>query len=163
MSPSLAERLVGAWILESYEADGPDGTVSTPFGPDATGLLVYGADGRMTVQVMDPRRPRWERRAAEDERRAQVTAAADGYIAYAGRFEVEETRRADGHPPRRDQSRPELGRAAAAPHGRARRQPAAPDRQPLEVAGRTTIPRLTWRRSASAAGRSTPSSQDSAR
>ena len=64
MSTSLAERLVGAWVLESYEADDPDGTVRTPFGPDATGLLVYGADGRMTVQVMDPRRPPWERRAS---------------------------------------------------------------------------------------------------
>jgi len=93
MSTSLAERLVGAWVLESYEADDPDGTVRTPFGPDATGLLVYGADGRMTVQVMDPRRPPWERRAVTpDGDRLRLTA------------------------------------------------------QPLEVAGRTTIPRLPWRR-----------------
>ena len=163
MSTSLAERLVGAWILESYEAHDPDGTVRTPFGLDAAGLLVYGADGRMTVQVMDPRRPRWERRAPEDERRAQVTAAADGYIAYAGRFEVEET------------AVPTVihhVEISLVPNwvGRPQRRTVALDgtrlrltARPLEVAGRTTIPRLTWRRSASAAGRSTPSPQDSAR
>jgi hypothetical protein len=53
----------------------------------ATGVLVYGADGRMSVQVMDPRRPRWGREASDAER----SAGARGYIAYAGRFEVEES------------------------------------------------------------------------
>jgi hypothetical protein len=145
-SPSLAERLVGAWVLEAYEAEDPDGTLREPFGPAPLGLLGYGADGRMAVQVMDPRRPRWERRAPEGARRAQMSAAADGYIAYAGRYEVEE---------------------AAAPTvvhhveislvpnwvGRAQRRAAVLDgdrlrltAEPLEVAGRTTIPRLTWRR-----------------
>jgi lipocalin-like protein len=148
----LAARLVGTWLLEAYEAEDPDGTVSAPFGPDATGLLVYGADGRMAVQVMDPRRPRWDRRASEADRRAQVTAAADGYIAYAGRFEVEETPVPTvlhhvewslvpnwvGRPQRR----------AVVLDGDRLRLTA----QPLEVAGRTTIPRLTWRRDG-AAGR----------
>jgi hypothetical protein len=86
----LAERLVGTWLLEAYVSDEPDGTVREPFGPDATGVLVYLPDGRMAVQVMDPRRPRWARGADGDERRAQVAAAAEGYIAYAGRFEVED-------------------------------------------------------------------------
>ena len=146
MSPSLAERLVGAWILESYEADDPDGTVRTPFGPDATGLLVYGADGRMTVQVMDPRRPRWERRAGRG--RAPRPGHGRGGRLHRLRRPLRGRgdRRADGHPPRRDQPRPELGRAPAAPHGRARRRPAPPDRPAAEVAGRTAIPRLTWRR-----------------
>jgi hypothetical protein len=100
----------------------------------------------MTVQVMDPRRPRWERRAPEDERRAQVTAAADGYIAYAGRFEVEET------------AVPTVihhVEISLVPNwvGRPQRRTVALDGDrlrltapPLEVAGRTTIPRLTWRR-----------------
>jgi lipocalin-like protein len=87
---TLRDRLVGAWVLESYEAHGPDGTVHEPFGSEPAGLLVYGADGRMAVQVMDPRRPRWAREATDEQRRAERAAAADGYIACAGRFEVED-------------------------------------------------------------------------
>src|ERR1700754_5082688 len=90
MSESLAERLVGAWILEAYEAEDPDGSVRTPFGSAPVGMLVYGPDGRMAVQVMDPRRPRWERRAAGAERLRQRGESAEGYIAYAGRYAVEE-------------------------------------------------------------------------
>ena len=44
----------------------------------------------MAVQVMDPRRPAWERRADEPERLRQMGTGATGYIAYAGRFDVEE-------------------------------------------------------------------------
>jgi hypothetical protein len=146
MPKSLAEQLVGAWVLETYETEDPDGTVREPFGPQAIGLLVYGADGRMAVQVMDPRRPGWERRAPEDERREQVTAAADGYIAYAGRFEVEEA------------ALPAVVHhveISLVPNwvGRPQRRLVALDgdrlrltAQALEVAGRTTIPRLSWRR-----------------
>jgi hypothetical protein len=100
----------------------------------------------MAVQVMDPRRPRWKRRAPDAARRAQMSAAADGYIAYAGRYEVEET------------AAPIVVHhveISLVPNwvGRAQRRAAALDgdrlrltAEPLEVAGRTTIPRLTWRR-----------------
>jgi len=146
MSGSLAERLVGAWILEAYEAEDPDGSVRAPFGPAPAGLLVYGADGRMTVQVMDPRRPGWERRVDGPERLRQMGAGAEGYIAYAGRFDVEED------PVPTVVHHVEL---SLVPNwvGRPQRRTAVleGDRlrltaQPLEVAGRTTIPRLTWRR-----------------
>jgi hypothetical protein len=146
MSDRLADRLVGPWILEAYEAEDPDGSVRAPFGPAPAGLLVYGPDGRMTVQVMDPRRPPWERRADGDERLRQMGAAADGYIAYAGRFDVEED------PVPTVVHHVEI---SLVPNwvGRPQRRTAVleGDRlrltaQPLEVAGRTTIPRLTWRR-----------------
>ena len=144
---ALAARLVGAWVLEAYEAEDADGIVRQPFGPAPVGLLVYGADGRMAVQVMDPRRPRWERRVAEAERRAQMTAGADGYIAYAGRYEVE----ADGGAP----TIVHHVEISLVPNwvGRAQRREAVLDgdrlrltAEPPEVAGRTTIPRLMWRR-----------------
>jgi hypothetical protein len=141
----LAERLVGTWLLEAYVSDEPDGTVREPFGPDATGVLVYLPDGRMAVQVMDPRRPRWARGADGDERRAQVAAAAEGYIAYAGRFEVE-----DG-PPAVVVHHVEI---SLVPNwvGRPQRRFAALDgdrlelsAEPLDVGGRTEVPRLRRR------------------
>ncbi len=88
---TLLDRLVGSWILESYVARDHDGTVHEPFGPEPLGLLVYGADGRVAVQAMDPRRPAWASDAPDEQRHAErAAAAADGYIAYAGRFEVED-------------------------------------------------------------------------
>jgi hypothetical protein len=147
---TLFDRLVGSWVLESYEARDPDGTVHAPFGPEPVGLLVYGADGRMAVQAMDPRRPAWARDAPDEERAAERAAAADGYIAYAGRFEVE-----DGDAPvvvhhvetslvPNWVGRPQ--RRAVALDGD-RLQLTAPA---LDVGGRTTTPVLTWRRGAAA-------------
>lgn len=142
----LAGRLVGTWLLEGYLSDEPDGTVREPFGPDATGVLIYLPDGRMAVQVMDPRRPRWTRGAGDDERRAQAAAAAEGYIAYAGRFEVEEG------PPAVVVHHVEI---SLVPNrvGRPQRRAVALDgdrleltAEPLDVAGRSEIPRLRWRR-----------------
>src|SRR3712207_7628842 len=49
---TLFRSLVGTWLLEAYVSDEPDGTVREPFGPDATGVLIYLPDGRMAVQVM---------------------------------------------------------------------------------------------------------------
>ena len=147
---TLFERLVGSWVLESYEARHRDGTVHEPFGPEPAGLLLYGADGRMAVQAMDPRRPRWARDAADEHRRAERTAAVDGYIAYAGRFEVE-----DGQEPFVVHhveislvpnwiGRPQR-RAVAFDDDRLRLTAPA-----LDVGGGPAVPVLTWRRDAAA-------------
>ena len=142
----LAERLLGAWVLESYETRAPDGTVREPFGPAPSGLLLYCRDGRMAVQAMDPRRPRWGSDAPEAQRRAQLSAAAEGYIAYTGTFEVE-----DGDDP------------AVVHHvenslvpnwvGRPQRRAVSLERDrlrlttpPLDVDGGTVVATLTWRR-----------------
>ncbi|MEO3756415.1 lipocalin-like domain-containing protein [Streptomyces sp. B6B3] len=45
--------LVGTWRLESYLTVGPDGaTAEGPLGPAPAGLLLYGADHRMSVSMM---------------------------------------------------------------------------------------------------------------
>lgn len=143
---TLAERLVGTWVLEAYETRDAEGGAGAPFGPEATGLLIYGADGRMAVQVMDPRRPRWTRGAPEPEWLAQRAAAADGYIAYAGRFEVEA-----GDPP----TVVHHVEVSLVPNwvGREQRRALALDGDCLRltapaerVAGRDATPVLTWRR-----------------
>ncbi|WP_157720594.1 lipocalin-like domain-containing protein [Friedmanniella luteola] len=41
--------LEGSWQLVQWRRIAPDGTVSYPLGTDAEGLLVYTADGRMSV------------------------------------------------------------------------------------------------------------------
>jgi hypothetical protein len=86
----LKERLLGYWKLVSWEVRRADGLVTYPFGPEPRGLLVYGANGLMSAQLGDPRRPCF---AANDRAlgaAAELKAAFEGYTAYFGRYEEAE-------------------------------------------------------------------------
>ena len=88
--PTLRERLVGSWRLISYEVRDTDGElVGYPLGEDATGSLIYTADGLMSVQVMRPDRPLYQAGGIGDGTDAESAAAARGYVAYAGPYRVE--------------------------------------------------------------------------
>jgi hypothetical protein len=81
------QKLVGNWTLLSYVTEHPDGTLGKPYG-DAVGRLSYDEHGHMAGQVMRPGRlavtpGQW---TAQD-----VRSAYAGYIAYFGRYEVNET------------------------------------------------------------------------
>lgn len=73
----LKQRLPGRWRLVSYEARSGQGVVRHPMGPDASGILQYTADGKVSVHIM--------------------TRAADRYFAYYGDYEVDEARGAVTH------------------------------------------------------------------
>jgi Lipocalin-like domain len=95
--PTLSEQLVGAWSLVSYEVLTADGTTQRPLGADAMGLLIYGPHRHMTVQIMASDRQRWRAQSQGPQRLAELAAAADGYLAYAGTYEVDETARTVTH------------------------------------------------------------------
>jgi len=80
------QRLVGNWTLLSYLTQNADGSAGKPYG-DAVGRLSYDEHGNMAGQVMRPGRlevapGQW---GAQD-----VRSAYAGYIAYFGRYEVNE-------------------------------------------------------------------------
>ena len=92
MTKPLRDKLVGAWELVSYvERDSPDGPVRYPHGEDATGLdhvhpgrLHVGADPVVgAAELRPPGRQRWHD--------GQAAAAALGYLAYSGRYFVDES------------------------------------------------------------------------
>jgi len=90
VSPSLAKGLVGAWRLESTEQHLADGTVrpSALYGPNGVGYLLYSSSGRMSVVLTDPNRKSW---ASTDEPTPDdLQAIRDHFVAYAGRYEVNE-------------------------------------------------------------------------
>ncbi len=93
MSDSLANRLIGVWRLVGFETRGPGDAVRLPFGPDISGLLIYTADGHMSGQVMRAGRPGFSAPTMPGGSDAEVRAAATGYIAYAGTYDVDETER----------------------------------------------------------------------
>ncbi len=67
---TLREALVGGWELSSFSSvDTASGVVTHPFGAAPRGVLLYTADGYMS---------------------AQLTDGSGSYIAYGGRFRVDE-------------------------------------------------------------------------
>jgi hypothetical protein len=75
--------VVGTWELIAWQLIGPDGAIVEPFGPAPQGLLVYGADGFMSVVITARDRSRLP--DVPTERTSTEKAAAfDGAHAYAG-------------------------------------------------------------------------------
>lgn len=87
--PRIRERdLVGAWVCHRWRITYADGRVTEPFGEDATGILLYTADGRMSATIMAAGRMPFaaaDPREATQEERAR---AFDGYFSYAGRWRL---------------------------------------------------------------------------
>lgn len=86
----IRERFLGAWTLKSLEARSSGGPASRPFGDDAVGSIMYDDSGRFSVNVMRPGRPLFDSGDMVRGTPEEVAAAYSGYIAYAGRFEVDE-------------------------------------------------------------------------
>jgi hypothetical protein len=74
------DRLIGAWHMVSMEEEGPGGTMTHH--TERTGMLVYSADGHVSVQVMYP--------ASEAGTTANAAYQQDGYEASFGSFDVDE-------------------------------------------------------------------------
>ena len=73
----------------SYETRGSDGSVSYPLGRDAVGYIMYMDDGYMSVDMMASGRRGYadgDLRGGTDE---EKLAAADSYVSYCGRYEME--------------------------------------------------------------------------
>lgn len=83
-------RLLGNWRLVSFSAVGADGKVYYPMGEGLVGQIMYAPDGRMSVQLMGPDRPKLATPAYGAGTEAQWAAAARSFFAYAGTFSVDE-------------------------------------------------------------------------
>jgi hypothetical protein len=95
--PTISEQIVGAWSLVSYEVRAADEIVQHPLGADAVGLLIYGPHRHMTVQIMASDRQRLRAQSEGSQRLSELAAAAEGYLAYAGTYEVDEAARTVTH------------------------------------------------------------------
>jgi hypothetical protein len=95
---SLREQLVGAWALSSFvERDIETGVENRPFGERPLGLILYTPDGYMSAQLQRPDRHAF---ADDDVLRAtseEYAAAGSSYVAYSGRFYVDEAKRSLSH------------------------------------------------------------------
>ena len=47
----MNSRFLGAWLLESFESEAADGTVSRPWGEKPVGIITWDESGYFTVQL----------------------------------------------------------------------------------------------------------------
>jgi hypothetical protein len=82
-------RIEGQWNLQHWRRVAEDGTVvGYPFGPDATGMLVYTATGGMIVMMAKAGREKIDTQNAIGGTVDERASAYSGYLAYFGRYEV---------------------------------------------------------------------------
>ena len=102
--------LVGSWKLISYEDKDANNNSVFPYGKTPAGLLIYDDTGHMSAQIMrtpppDVASDDWDLFTVQEK-----VALFDGYVAYFGRYEVDEARHVVTHLPEADLSRLYIGR-----------------------------------------------------
>jgi hypothetical protein len=94
MSKTLRDQLIGAWKLVSYVEKPVDGSdPAYPLGEKLEGLIIYAADGYMSVQLMRPNRPQFSSGDWSSGTEGEIKEAASGYFAYAGPFDIDEDKK----------------------------------------------------------------------
>jgi hypothetical protein len=87
---SLAERLIGGWLLRSWEIVRADrAEVGLPFGPQPAGLITYTADGWMSATICGPDRPNLSQPSPRSVPAEELARAYTSYFSYAGRWRTE--------------------------------------------------------------------------
>lgn len=95
---SLRERLIGGWSLISFESHLPDGRTVSAMGRAAQGHIVYSDNGLVSVNLSRGDRPVTDPEQFFNARTdVAVAQVARGYMAYSGRFEVDEARAVARH------------------------------------------------------------------
>ena len=86
----LKDQLIGTWKLVRYQDEDKDGNIFFPLGKDATGFIMYNPDGYMSAQLMQQGRQAYESGDLHTGTKDEMAEAAHGYVAYSGRFELDE-------------------------------------------------------------------------
>ncbi|MDJ0960126.1 MAG: lipocalin-like domain-containing protein [Acidimicrobiia bacterium] len=82
------QSLIGTWRLVEWTLTLDGVPAAKPFGGNPTGLLTYADDGRMSATLMRTDRPSLGSTTLAAAKEAQRAAAAAGYVAYAGTYEI---------------------------------------------------------------------------
>ena len=84
------EDFHGAWTLLAWRIDYSHGRASTwPFGEDATGMLLYTGDGRMSAGISRRGRPGFDGASVRHASAEARAAAFDSHFHYQGTFAVD--------------------------------------------------------------------------
>ena len=82
--------LIGSWRLISIEDHASDGSITYNYGREPLGLVMFGADGRLSLHLMRPDRREWDSgdflRPTPDE----LSESMLGYFGYFGTYTADE-------------------------------------------------------------------------
>jgi hypothetical protein len=81
--------LIGSWKLVSFESRSDDDIVTHPWGRDVRGYYIFSPDGYMNVALMSAQRIQYSSGDMLHGSAEEKIAAAESYISYAGRYEVQ--------------------------------------------------------------------------
>lgn len=90
----LLSQLIGTWRLLSYKVHLVPSTSSspsaplTPFGPNATGSIIYTTEGHVSMQFSNPGQAHHKSNMPTDSSDAELVESARRYLAYSGPFHV---------------------------------------------------------------------------
>ena len=97
-SLSLRESLIGAWeLVSAVERDVETGGENNVLGEHPQGFILYTPDGYMSAQLQGPARAPFEEGDLLRGSPEEYIAAGNSYIAYSGRFFVDEAKRSLSH------------------------------------------------------------------
>jgi hypothetical protein len=87
---TLKEQIVGSWTYVSNETILPDGGRVQTFGPNQSGLVIFGGDGRYVSLVGRAGIPRFASNSRSSGTAEENKAAMQGSIATFGRYTINE-------------------------------------------------------------------------
>jgi hypothetical protein len=85
----MSLKVVGSWRLVAWRRIVQGGETTYPLGEQATGMLLYTADGRMAVQMLAPGRAPLATSDALGGTEAERAAAYSSCLAYFGTYVVD--------------------------------------------------------------------------
>lgn len=88
---AVKDAFAGTWRLVDCEGRWSDGRVTRPYGDRPGGMLVYDGRGGFAGQIMARGRPEFANGNLLKGNDAEVRAAFEGYLAYYGRYAVDES------------------------------------------------------------------------
>jgi hypothetical protein len=108
--------IVGTWKLVRYEDQPPEGPKQFPLGEHPVGQLIYTADGHMSIQLMKVPHPKI---ASGDDTKVtpeEKQALFDAYVAYFGKYRVDEKRHVVIHDVEADYADVFIGKSEERPY-----------------------------------------------
>jgi hypothetical protein len=94
-APAARERFIGVWRLLRCARKRADGSLDYPYGENPAGRITYDKAGRMSAQLMRPGRrctvAPGVSFTAGNANGEEIREAVDGFIAYFGTFDVDES------------------------------------------------------------------------
>ena len=82
----------GIWKLISCELKDDEGSISYPYGKDASGLIVIDAKGYLSVHVLSMNCPTFRAPDPLGGTLKEIEAAFRGYIGYYGNFTLDKAK-----------------------------------------------------------------------